>query len=216
MTVHILGGGVGYYIHAEFEGAAVYGGGKGVVNNQGNAVTVGKTGKFLKIKHGAGGVGDGLTENRLGVGFKIFCKLLFGKGLVNEGAFDAHFLHCNTEEVVGTAVDGGGGNEMVARLADVEDGIEVGCLTRRGQHSGNTALHCADFCGNSIVGGVLQTGVEIALGFKVEKLSHIVAGVVFKGRALINGELSGFALLRSIAFVYASGFDFHIICPPIS
>ena len=75
--------------------------------------------------------------------------------------------------------------------------------------SGNTALKSGNLCGYGIVGRILKTGIEISFCFKVEKLAHIVACIILKSGALVNGKLTGLALLRLPAFVDALGFDSH-------
>ena len=85
---------------------------------------------------------------------------------------------------------------MVAALADIENGIEVRGLARAGQHRGVTALKLADLFSHIIVRGVLQSGIEISARLKVEKLAHRVAGVISESGALVNGYLSGLALMR--------------------
>ena len=52
---------------------------------------------------------------------------------------------------------------MVASLADVEYGIEVGGLSTGGEHSPYSTLKGADLTRHGIVGGVGQTGIEITL-----------------------------------------------------
>ena len=92
---------------------------------------------------------------------------------------------------------------MVAGLADVEDGVEVGSLARRGEHGAHAPLQCADFLGHGIVGGILQSGIEVALLLQVEEQCHLVAVLIFEGGALNNGEFDGFAVFRLIARVDA-------------
>ena len=99
---------------------------------------------------------------------------------------------------------------MVSAAADVKDGKEGGSHSRGGQHSGASALHLADLSGNRIVGGILQTGIEISVGFQIKQLAHRVAGGILKGRALNDGDLSGLAVAGLIAALHAFGADFIV------
>ena len=65
---HVLGGGVGDDIRPPFNGTAVHRRGECVVHDEGDAVSVGCLGEFFNVQDGQGRVGDGLAEDRLGVG----------------------------------------------------------------------------------------------------------------------------------------------------
>ena len=167
-------------------------------------------GELLDIQHGQSRVGDGLAEHRLGVGAEGRVQLLLGAIGRHEGEVNAHPLHGDSKQVVGAAIDGGGGHHVIATGGDVEHGIEGGRLTGGGQHSGGTALHLADLGRHRVVGGVLQAGVEIAGGFQVKQFAHILAGGVFEGGGLDHRDLAGLAVARGIAALYAFGFDFVV------
>ena len=92
VAVHVLGGGVGDNVGAPGKGTAVYGGGKGVVHDQGHTVAVGRLGKTLNVQNHQGRVGDGLGEDQLGVGAECGVQLLVVGVGADEGAVDAHFL----------------------------------------------------------------------------------------------------------------------------
>lgn len=195
MTVHVLGGRVGHDVCAEFEGAAENRGGESVVDDQRHAVLVSQVGEALQVKNLAGGVSHSFTEDALGVGAESHLDFFVGSVLVDEGAFDAQLLHGNAEEVAGTAVDCGSRNEVVTGFADVEHGVEVCSLTGRGEHGTYATFQLSDLGGNSVVGGVLETGVEVAGFLQVEQVSHLGGSVVLESGALVDGEHAGFALL---------------------
>ena len=77
-AVHIFRGAVGHDVGSPLEGSAVDRRGKGVVDNQGNTVTVGNTCETLNIEDGAARVGDGLAKHGLGVGTEGCLYLLVG------------------------------------------------------------------------------------------------------------------------------------------
>ena len=70
---------------------------------------------------------------------------------------------------------------MVACLADIEDGIEISSLTAGGKHGPYSTLEGGNLSSYSIVGGVLQAGVEVTFFLEVEQLSHLVGVIVLEG-----------------------------------
>ncbi len=95
---------------------------------------------------------------------------------------------------------------MITAGGDVEHGVEVGCLAGTGQHSGAAAFHGCDLGGYHVAGGILQARVEIAGGFQVKKLAHILAGCVLKSSALDDGHLPGLAVAGGVACLDGQGF----------
>ena len=207
VAVHVLGGGVGDDIRAPLKGTAVDGSGEGVVHDQGHTVLMGDFRKLLNVQHRQGGVGDGLAEERPGVGLEGGVQLFRRRVRGHEGRGDAHLRQRHADEVEGAAVDGGGGHDVVAGVADVEDGEEVGRLTGRGQHGRRAALQGRQLGRDIIVGGVLETGVEIAGGLQVKELAHVLGGGVLEGGGLHDGEIAGFPVFGAVARVEAVGGD---------
>ena len=217
VAVHILGGGVGDDVGAPLDGAAVDRSGEGVVHDQGHPVGVGGPGKLFDVQHGEGGVGDGLAKDGLGVGPERGVQLFLGGGGGDEGDVDAHLGHGDRDQVEGAAVNGGGGDDVVPALADVEQGQEVGGLPAGGQHGGGAPFQGGDLAGHGVAGGVLQAGVEVAVGLQVEQLAHVLAGVVLEGGGLDDGDLAGLAVAGGVAALHADGIAVHrelLSCPP--
>ena len=98
---------------------------------------------------------------------------------------------------------------MVPALADVEQGEEVGRLPAGSQHGGGAPLQGGDLAGHRVTGGVLQPGIEVAVGFQVEQLAHILAGVVFEGGGLDDGDLARLAVAGGVAPLHADGIAVH-------
>ena len=207
MAVHILGGGVGDDVTAPLEGTAVHRSGEGVVHDEGHAVGVGRLGKLLDVQHSEGGVGDGLAKDGLGVGSEGGVQFLLRALGIHEGKLDAHALHGDGKQVEGPAVDGGGGDDVVAAARDVEDGIEVGRLSGGQQHGGGASLQGADLGRHRVVGGVLESGIEVTAGLQVEQLAHLLAGLIAEGGGLYDGEVAGLTIAGTIAGVEAVGGD---------
>ena len=100
-------------------------------------------------------------------------------------------------------------NRALRNIADIEEGEEVGGLSRCREHGGHTALKCGDLGGNVIVRGVLQSRIEIAACFEVEELAHFHTGVVFIGRALHDGHHARLTVFRRIACLDAKCINCH-------
>ena len=95
---------------------------------------------------------------------------------------------------------------MVTAGADVEQGIESSSLSGTGQHGSSATLQGANLSCDSIASRIGQTGIEIAFGLQVKKLTHIFRGSILKGCALIDGDLAGFAALGAVTSLDTKGF----------
>ena len=157
-SVHVFGGAVRHDVSSPFKWAAVYGSGKRVVNNQWHSVAVCQTCELLNVENGTSGVAHRFAKHSLRVRLEGLLQFLFTFVLVDERAVDAQFLERHAKEVVSATVDFVAGDDVVASLADVKHGIEIGRLT--GPHA---AFQLRDFFRHSVVGGVLQARIEIAL-----------------------------------------------------
>ncbi|EJW90920.1 hypothetical protein EVA_20971 [gut metagenome] len=211
VAVHVLGGRMGYNVSAPLKGTAVNGGGEGVVHNQGHTVCMSSLRKLFNVQHSKGRVCNGFAEYRFGVGAERSVQLFLGAAGLHKGAFKAHALHGDREQIVGAAVNAGGAHHMVATGSNVEQCIEVCCLTAGGQHGSSAALKCADLGSHHIAGGVLQTAVEIAVCLQIKKLAHIFTGSILKGGRLNNGDLTGFPVSGRVAalYAYSVSLEFH-------
>ena len=85
--------------------------------------------ELFEVEHDQRRIGDRFAEYGLGVWSECGLKLFFGAVRTDEGAFDAHLAHGHVDEVERSSVDGGGGDDMVAVVADVEQCEEVRGLT---------------------------------------------------------------------------------------
>ena len=84
--------------------------------------------KALYIEHAASWIGDGFTEERLGIWPESLLYLLVVSRGVYVCAVYAELLQRHTEEIVCSAIDVVAHHNVSASLADVEDGVEIGSL----------------------------------------------------------------------------------------
>ena len=215
MSVHVFGGGVGHDVCTPFQRTAVDRRGEGVVHDQRHTMSVGCLGKTLDVQHGQGRVGNGLAKHSLGIGAESGFQLLIGTLGAYKGHRDAHFCHGHRDEVEGSAIDAAGGHDVIPRRADIEQRKKVGCLAAGGQHRCGAAFQLTDLLRHIVAGGILQAGVEVALGLQIKQFSHILTGRILKCSGLDNGDLAGLAVARRVAALYADGIAFHIVSPSL-
>ena len=98
---------------------------------------------------------------------------------------------------------------MITCRAKIEHRIEIGGLSRGGEHACYTTFECCDFCSHCIVGRVLQTGVKIAALFEIEQFGHLITGFVFESGTLINGKYTRLSFFGGPPCLYAEGRRFH-------
>ena len=85
---------------------------------------------------------------------------------------------------------------MVTCLADVENSIEISSLTTGGQYGTNAAFEGCNLGGNSVIGRVLQTCVEIAFFLQVEEVCHFFRVVILESCTLNDGKHARITILR--------------------
>ncbi len=213
MAVHIFCGGMGHNIRSPLKRPAVDGGGKSIVHNQRHPVGMGALGKFFNVKHRQGRIGNGLPEHNPGVLPESPIQLLPGGIGTHKSHIHPHSFHGDGDQVVGSPVNGAGGNNVVPAAADVEQGVKIGGLAAAGEHARRSSLQLCDFGCHIIIGGILETGVEIAAGLQVKKFSHVLAGIIFKRGALNNRNLTGLSVSRCIPALYAYAVNLHFYTP---
>ena len=216
VAIHVLGRGVGHDVNAEFDRTAENRSRERVIDDHRDSVLVSDVGEALEVQNLASRVCNCFAEEALGVRAESLFDFFVGSVLVHERAFDAELLHRDGEEVARAAVNSARANEVVTRFADVEDGVEVGCLTGAREHRSHTTFESGNLVSDSVVGRVLQTGVEVAGSLQVEQVGHVVGRFVLERGALVDGENARFAVLRLPTALNTYGFWFcHVEIPSI-
>ena len=162
MTVHIFSGGVGDYIGAPFKRAAINRSSKCVIDDERDAMAMCYVGKLLYVEHIHSGICDCFAKQGFGVRLESGRNSsLIGIG-IDESNVNTQLLHCHAEEVERAAIYLRSTHKVVAGFAYIEDGIEIGCLSRRSEHCGNTTFKLSYFRCNGIVCRVLKSCIEIS------------------------------------------------------
>ncbi len=215
VSVHVFGRGMRHDICPVFDRPAENRGRKGVVDHQGNPAVMCRSGPGFDVQHRECGIGNGFPEDRLCIGTDRRPDFFIRAVGRQERHIHAHAFHGRADEIEGSAVDRTGRHDVVPRTGDVEQRHEVCGLSRGCQHGRRSALQGADLRRHGVIGGILEPGIEIAFGFQVKELSHVLAGVIAERRALHNGNLPGFSVPWAIARLYTFGALSHICILPV-
>lgn len=186
VAIHELGGGDKYHIGAEIDGAADVCGSKGVIANVDDTVGLADLGKGLEVGKGAGGVGGGLREDKLGVG--LDSSLDLGEILVihtDEGELHTHTVEENTAGAVGTPIAAVGDDSMVALAHEGADSGGGGSHTSGINGGAGAVLKGGELLLKSADGGVGGAGVRVAFG------AVLIDGLLNKGGGLVDGSEDG-------------------------
>ena len=167
------------------DGAQQPGGGKGIVHHQGDAVFVGQIRQRFNIHNIAVRVAQGLNKNGLGARCDGAFKSAGFIG-VHKGGVYAPGLERVRQQIVGAAVEGFFGHDVVASFGQILQGIGNGCCAAgRGQGS-NAAFKRSHPLFKGVLRGIGQAAVYVA-GIAEVKASLSVRTVVKnKGCCLID------------------------------
>ena len=147
-----------------------------VIDDEGNLVCVGDSGHRFDIDQVRVGVSEALNEDRLCLRFDRLFEV--GQvGRIHESSRDTVGDQCVLEKVVGASIDILGGNDMVSRTGDIEDGIGDGGGAGGHGQSADASLQGSDALLEDILGGVGQTAVYIARISQTETRGRVL-GVV--------------------------------------
>ena len=211
VSVDILCRGVCNDVRTPLERTAVHRRCEGIVDNQRHTVLMCYARELLYIEHVAARIGYCLAEKQLGVRAECLLNLILRRCLVYESAFYSELLQRHAKQVVRSAIYLVRCHYMVAGLADIEHCIEIGSLSARRERSGHTAFECRNLLSHSIVGRILQTGIEISFFLQVEEHSHLFGIVVFERSALYYRWQHRFAVLRLPPCLNTERGDFQIL-----
>ena len=179
---------------------------------------MGALGKFLDIQNCQRGICDCFAEHRFGILPECCIQLFLGGIRIDKSHVDTHPLHRNGNQIKGSAVNGAGSHNMISASANIEQRKKVGCLSAAGQHGRSASLQLRNLRRHIIICRILESRIKITAGFQVKKLSHILAGVIFKSCALNNGNLARLPVSRCITSLYTDAVDIHVFLtfPPQS
>ena len=206
-----FGEGVNDDVRPVLDGLAEVGRGEGGVDDEGQAMGVGDAGDRFQVGNLAGGVGDGLAED--GAGFVVN---RIGKSLrilgIDKFDGDPEGREDVVELGVAAAVKVAGGDDVVASLGEVDDGVEDGGGT--GSEGEATHFRSAFHEGNAlfedVVGRIHDPRIDVAQLLQGEEIGGVLRGVKDVGCGAVDGDAAGFGGgVRLMAAVKAKGFELH-------
>ncbi len=204
-----LGGGVDHHVRAVLNGPDQVGGAEGVVNDQGQAVPVSNGRHGVDVGDIAVGIAQGLNKNGLGIVLdRRLCLLQVVD--VHKGGLHTVDGQGVGQQVVGAAVDGLLGDNVVAHMGQRLEGIRnSGSAGGSGQRR-RAALQRGDPLLQHVLGGVCETAIDIAAVGQVEAGGGVSGIAEDVGGGLIDGHRpgvgGGVGLL--LAYMELQGFKF--------
>ncbi|MNY04967.1 hypothetical protein D3C86_1376700 [compost metagenome] len=187
MAANILGQGVDDDVGAVLDGAGQVGGRHGVVDDQRQPLRVGRVGQGGEVHHIAQRIADGLAEDRLGP--------LIGVGGdggdvvgVDEAHLDAVLGQGVGEQVVGAAIEGPRGDDVVARFSNGQNGVGDGRHARGHGQGRDAALQRRQTLLQHVRRRVHDPGVDIARHLQVEQVGPVLSVVEGVAGGLIDGH----------------------------
>jgi len=185
-----LGCGVDDDVGAVLDGADQHGGGGGVIDDQREAVLVGDGGELFDVGDVELGVAEGFGVDGSGFGVDGGADAVEVVG-VGEAHGDALARQRVVEEVVGSAVERGGGDDLFAGRGEGLDGEGLGGLAGGGCQAGYSTFECGYALLEHVGGGVHQAGVDVAEFLESEEAGGVVRVVEEVGGGLVDGDRAG-------------------------
>ena len=191
MPAQVLGGRVDDDVGAPLDRADQVGGGDRVVDDEGHADLVGDRCDRLDVEDVALRVGDGLAVegDRLVIGERA--PGLGIEGVRDEAGLDAQASQRVLQQGDAAAVQGGGGDHVVAGDGQGEDRQGGRGLAGGYEEAADAALEGRDACGDAVgrrVGQARVDGAQLLQGEAVRSLRGVFKGV---GGGLVNGQRGG-------------------------
>ena len=209
VATQVLGEGMDDDVGAMLEGPAQIGGGHRVVDDQGDAVGMSHVGHGADVGDIACRVADGLAEDRLGalIDQGRHARDVVGGG---EADLDAELRQGVGEEVIGAAIEGRSGDDVVAALANGEEGVGHRRHARGQGQAADAALQGRQPLFQHVAGGIHDAGVDVARHFEVEQVRPVLGVIEGVGGGLVNRGGDGVgSRVRLKAGVDGQGLDLH-------
>ena len=190
MAADELGGGMDDNVGTVLNGTDQVRGAEGVVDDQGQAVTVGNGGNGIDIGNVGVGVAQGLNVDGLGVGLDSALHLCQVVG-IHEGGGNAPGGEGVGQQVAGAAVDGLLSHDVLTLLAQGLDGVGDGSRAGGYGQARGAALQSGNALFKHILGGIGQTAIDVAGIRQAEPVGGVLAVVEYVGGGGVNGNGTG-------------------------
>ena len=131
-------------------------------------------------------VAQRLSVDKLGIGLDSCLEVLRILG-IDEGRRDTEAGQRDAQEIIRTAVDAGGGDDMIPRTQQREDGRGDGAHPAGGSDRPDPAVDGCQALLQHVGRGIVEARIEVAGLGEIEDTGRMVAALEGEGIALIDG-----------------------------
>ena len=171
-----------------------------IIYGEGEAVSMSNISYSGDIDKVELGVTQRLSVDELGIGLDSCLEVLRILG-IDEGRRDTKAGQRDTQEIVRTAVDAGGGDDMVPSTQQGEDRrSDSAHATCRSDGTDTTFKGCQALL-EDVGRGVIEAGIEVGRDLQVKDPSSVVSTIKSEGIRLIKGHCSRAAVCSGIESV---------------
>ncbi len=180
-----FGGTVGNDVSAPFDGPEEVGGGEGVIEHQNQSVFFRDGSDLFDGEDADVWVSEGLAVEDFGVGLNGALEV-GGVGGIDEGDGDAEFWEGVFELAVGAAVEAAAGDDVIAGVAEGEDGLSLCGVSAAGGESCHAAFEVGYALFEHIGGRVHQARVDVAQLLQGEQVRGVFCALKLVTGGLVN------------------------------
>ena len=211
VATQVFGERLHHDVGAVLNGAAEVRAGHGVVDDERNAVAVRDLGHGGDVGDVALRIAQRFHIDRLGLAVDQRLEAL-GLAVIGETGFDSVLGKGVGEQVVGSAIQSAGRDDVVACLGNGLNRVGDSRLTRGHRQCRQTAFQRGDPRLQNRLGGVHDAGVDVACDFQVKQIGPMLRAVKRIGHGLVNrrGNRLGGGVGR-LAGMDGLGFEFHVV-----
>ena len=159
--------------------------------------------KLLNIQDCQSRISNSLTYHSLGIRTKCLVNLLCRSIRIYERTLHAHLMDSRCIQIESSSIYLCRTHNVIPRLTQISDRIEVRCLTRRCEHGSHTTLQFTDLLCHRIVGRVLKSAVKISIFLQRKQSAHFFRCIILKCSALIDRQYSRLTFLWFPSCLYA-------------
>ena len=171
-----------------------------IIYGEGEAVSMGNISYSGDIDEVELGVAQRLSVDELGIGLDSCLEVLRILG-IDEGRRDTEAGQRDAQEIIRTAVDAGGGYDMVTSAQQGEDRRSDSAHAACRSDGTYTTFEGCQALLQDVGRGVIEAGIEVCRDLQVKDPSSVVSTIKSEGIRLIKGHCSRAAVCSGIESV---------------
>ena len=195
VATEVFGGGVDNDVGAPLEGTIEDRGERSVIDDERDAGFLCDGGYFLHRENIERRIAETFAEEGFGVGLEGAFEGV-GIGGVDEVHLDTQFRQRVVEEIVGSSVELGDGDDVIPAAGDIEDGVGDGGLARGVGEGARATFEGGHTLLEHIGGRIHDPGVDVTELFEAKEIGgvfgipeHITGGLIKGDRAGAGGGI---------------------------